>query len=111
MAKRLADKSIAKSGFSTIKQKETWKRVGAIAGGTMLASVGVVLSNKLVGYVSSDRTFQYVAGTLSSGAVAMLCFGMKWDNAGYGAASTAAVQAINTATALVTGKSLTELTA
>jgi hypothetical protein len=76
----------------------------------MLASVGVVLSNKLLDYVSPDQTLRYGAGTLASGAVAMLCFGMNWDNVGYGAASTTAVQAVNTATSLFTGKSLMQLT-
>ena len=103
-------KSVSKSGFRAIKQKETWRQVGAIAGGTMLASVGVILSNKLVDYVSTNQTLRYGAGTVAAGAIAVLCFGMKWENVGYGAASTTAVQAVNTATSLITGKSLMQLT-
>ena len=106
----LADgKAIAKSGLKTIKQKETWKRVGAIAGGTMLASIGVIISNKLIDYVSEELSLRFASETVAAGAVAMLCFGMGWDNVGYGAASTTAVQAINTATTLVTGQSLVQL--
>ena len=102
-------KQITKTGIQTIKQKDTWKKVAAIAGGTMLAGVGVAVSNKLVGTVSTNRTLKFTCGTVAAGAVAMTCFGLGHNNLGYGAASTTAVQALNTGTSLILKQSLTEL--
>lgn len=95
------------AGYGIIKQKETWKKVCALACGNLLGSVGVMLTNKLTN--NSSRVLQYGAGTLSSGAVAIMSFGLGYENVGMGSAMVSAGQALNTATSLVFDKSIAEL--
>ena len=116
MSKNLSDgkkikakaKQIAATGGKAIKQKDTWKKVGAIACGTMLASVGVAVSNRVVGLVTTNRTARYAGGSVAAGFVSMICFGVNWNYVGFGAASTTAIQVLNTAFSATVGKSLAE---
>jgi len=59
--------------------------------------------------ILKSKVITLFASAVAAGAVSMLCFGMSWNNLGYGAASTTAVQAINTGTSIILKKSLAEL--
>ena len=94
-------------GFNEIKQKETWENVLGFAFGNFLGSFAVSLTDKLTS--NNSRVLRYGAGTLSSGALSIMAFGMKYKRIGYGAAAISATRAINTATSLLFDKSVGEL--
>ena len=83
------------------------EEVGALAGGSFLGSVAVMLTNKLT--KNSSRVLQYGTGTISSGAVAVVALGMGYENVGMGSAMVSAGQALNTATSLFLDKSIAEI--
>ena len=95
------------AGFREIKQRDTWKKVGALACGNLLGSVGVMLTNKLT--KNSSKVLKNGAGTISSGMVAVISFGLKHENLGMGSAMVSAGQALNTATSLLFDKSISEI--
>ena len=95
------------AGFNVIKQKNTWKKVGALACGSLLGSVAVMLTNKLTS--KSSRVLQYGTGTVSSGTVAVIALGMGYEHIGMGSAMVSAGQALNTTTSLLLDKSIAEI--
>jgi D-arabinose 5-phosphate isomerase GutQ len=103
----MSDSGDLKRGLNTIKQKGTWQKVGALALDSLAGSIGIMLSNKLT--ANSSRTFQYGIGTGTSGLIAVCCFAMNFENAGFGAASATAAQALNFTTTLILDKSIAEL--
>jgi len=107
MVKSISLRENINTGASKITQKDTWHKIGALACGSLLGSVGVMLTNKLMS--NSSRVFQYGVGTLSSGALAVISLGFGFDNVGYGAGMVSAGQALNTASSLLFDKSIGEL--
>jgi hypothetical protein len=101
------NKKIGK-GISTIKSANTWKNVGKSALGAIAGSTAAMLGNKLAG---SNQTIGYALGAAASGVVSIGCFAFNQEQAGYGAATVTATQAVNTALSAVTGKSIAQLSA
>ena len=95
-----------KRGKDTLKSKETLKKVGLLAVGSLSGKIAVALSNKLTS--NTTQVFQYGAGSLSSGIVTMLALGTGYSDIGYGSAMITADQLINTASTLLTGKNLSQ---
>ena len=109
MSKTIDLKRNIDTGFNEFKQKSTWRRVGAVACGSLLGSAAVILTNKLTS--RSSKVFQYGTGTLGAGAVAIASLGVEkefTDYMGFGAAMVCAGQAVNTASTLLTNKTIAE---
>ena len=103
------NRQLAKKGLDKLKHKDTWKKALAIIGGTILGRVGASLAYKGIELVSDNQTAKYAGGAVGSGAVAVLAFVQGWDNVGYGATITTALQAVNTGTQLAFNKSLNQV--
>jgi hypothetical protein len=99
-----------KKGLNVMKQKSTWKQVGAVAlgtfGGSLLASVGNRLTKN-----TNFKPLQYATGTALSGAGAVAAFTFAQNNIGIGAATVACLQGLNTVTTLLSGQTFAEITA
>jgi len=98
--------STMRAGASKMKNKEVLRRILHLAGGNLLGNVAVILSNKLT--AGSTPALQYGAGTLSSGLVSVAALGLKHDEVGMGCAMISAGQLVNTASTLLTGKSINQ---
>jgi hypothetical protein len=107
MSRSIELKENLRAGTGKIKQKDTWQRIGALAGGSLLGSGAIMLTDKLTN--NSSKVLRYGAGTISSGIVAVASLGFGYDNVGYGAGMVSAGQAINTVTSLLFNKNLNEL--
>ena len=101
------NKKDIKNGLNKMTQKATWQRVGAITLGSFVSNLAVMGANRLV---SGGNITKFGAGTLASGVVTIGSFALGYENAGYGSAATTAVQGLNFATSIVTGKNVSQLT-
>ena len=98
--------STFKKGAMSLKSKDTLKRVGKLAGGSLISRVAVILVNKVTS--GTSQAFQYAVGSVASGVITAGAMGMNWDDVGYGSAMVTAEQLINTGSSLITGKSISE---
>jgi hypothetical protein len=98
-------------GVNKIKNVDTWKKVGQAVLGSLGAQVAVLVGRKVGDLITTNQTLGYALGTATSAATAIGCFAFKQEQAGYGAITVAAAQAIATISVAVTGKPISDLTA
>jgi len=95
-------------GIHAIKDRNIWKQVGGVALGSLVGGLGSVVMHRIMPD-AIGRSGKYAAGTCVSAGITIGCFALNFPNAGIGAATITANQALNTAVMLITDKTVTEL--
>ena len=96
-------------GVTALRTSSTWKRVGGVALGSLVAGIGASVIKK-VAPDSVGSAGKFAGGTCIAGIISIGCFAMGYENAGVGSAMITVNQALNTATLLIMDKSIAELT-
>ena len=95
-----------KKGTKSIKSKDTLMRICKLAGGSILGQVAVAISNYV--FDGSKQVVQYGAGSVASAVVTIATLGLGYTDVGIGAGVVTANQLVNTASSMLTGKSLNQ---